>query len=224
MPRFFDQLIASCLRASASAVATWALLGPQVVEAAAAPAHLAGDLIGRYCMDCHDDSITKGGLSLEGIAAKSPATNPELWEKILRKIDHHQMPPIGEERPSSAEYRQVVTFLKAELDRAATAAPDPGRTDTFRRLNRTEYQNAIRDLLAVDIDVTNLLPTDESSHGFDNITVGDLSPTLLERYLSAARKIARLTVGTPARAPGGETFNLRSEEHTSELQSLTDGG
>jgi mono/diheme cytochrome c family protein len=228
MPRFFDQLIASCLRASASAVATWALLGPQAVEAAAAPAHLAGDLIGRYCMDCHDDSITKGGLSLEGIAAKSPATNPELWEKILRKIDHQQMPPIGEERPSSAEYRQVVTFLKAELDRAATAAPDPGRTDTFRRLNRTEYQNAIRDLLALEIDATTLLPNDEPARGFDNVTVGNLSTTLLDRYVSAAQKIARLAIGAPRKTPGGDTFrvppDLTQEGHIAGLPLGTRGG
>ena len=228
MPRFFDQLIASCLRALATAVVTWTLLGPQLVEAAVAPAHLAEDLVGRYCMDCHDDSITKGGLSLEGIAAKTPATNPELWEKILRKIDHQQMPPIGEERPSSAEYRQVVTFLKAELDRAATAAPDPGRTDTFRRLNRTEYQNAIRDLLALEIDATTLLPNDEPARGFDNVTVGNLSTTLLDRYVSAAQKIARLAIGAPRKTPGGDTFrvppDLTQEGHIEGLPLGTRGG
>ena len=83
----------------------------------------------------------------------------------------------------------------------AAAHPNPGRTDTFRRLNRTEYQNAIRDLLALDVDVETLLPNDDSSHGFDNVSVGGLSPTLLERYLSAAQKISRLAVGTPVRSP-----------------------
>ncbi|NBQ57928.1 MAG: DUF1592 domain-containing protein, partial [Opitutaceae bacterium] len=224
----FDQLIASCLRAVAPAAATWALLAPQAGKAASAPAHLAEDLVGRYCMDCHDDSITKGGLSLEGIAAKSPATDPALWEKILRKIDHQQMPPIGEERPSSAEYRQVVTFLKAELDRASTAAPDPGRTDTFRRLNRTEYQNAIRDLLALEIDATTLLPNDEPARGFDNVTVGNLSTTLLDRYVSAAQKIARLALGAPRKTPGGDTFrvppDLTQEGHIEGLPLGTRGG
>ena len=224
----FDQLIASCLRALAPAAATWALLAPQAGKAASAPAHLAEDLVGRYCMDCHDDSITKGGLSLEGIAAKSPATDPALWEKILRKIDHQQMPPIGEERPSSAEYRQVVTFLKAELDRASTAAPDPGRTDTFRRLNRTEYQNAIRDLLALEIDATTLLPNDEPARGFDNVTVGNLSTTLLDRYVSAAQKIARLALGAPRKTPGGDTFrvppDLTQEGHIEGLPLGTRGG
>src|SRR5204863_7794358 len=94
------------------------------------------------------------------------------------------------------------------LDRAAAAKPNPGRTDTFRRLNRTEYHNAIRDLLDLDVDVSALLPKDESSHGFDNVTVGELSPTLLERYLSAAQKISHLAIGSPMKSPGGETFLL----------------
>ena len=228
MPRFFDQLIASCLRALAPAVAISGLLGPQVAQADVASVHPAEVLIGRYCMDCHDDTINKGGLSLEGIAAKTPASDPLLWEKVLRKIDHQQMPPIGEERPSSAEYQQVVTFLKTELDRAASAAPEPGRTDTFRRLNRTEYQNAIRDLLALQIDATALLPNDEPARGFDNVTVGNLSPTLLDRYVSAAQKIARLAVGASRKTPGGDTFrvppDLTQEGHIEGLPLGTRGG
>ena len=228
MPRFIEPLIVSCLRILAPAVAPLGLLGPQVGQVIAAPAHPAEDLIGRYCMDCHDDSVMKGGLSLEGIGAKSPVADPTLWEKILSKIDHQQMPPIGEERPSTAEYRQVVKFLKTELDRAATVAPDPGRTDTFRRLNRTEYQNAIRDLLALEIDATALLPNDEPARGFDNVTVGNLSPTLLDRYVSAAQKIARLAMGAPGKTPGGETFrvppDLTQEGHIEGLPLGTRGG
>ncbi|MEI6051967.1 MAG: DUF1587 domain-containing protein, partial [Opitutaceae bacterium] len=228
MPRFFDQLIASCLRALAPAVAISGLLGPQVAQADVASVHPAEVLIGRYCMDCHDDTINKGGLSLEGISAKTPASDPLLWEKVLRKIDHQQMPPIGEERPSSAEYQQVVTFLKTELDRAASAAPEPGRTDTFRRLNRTEYQNAIRDLLALQIDATALLPNDEPARGFDNVTVGNLSPTLLDRYVSAAQKIARLAVGASRKSPIGDTFRvppyLTQEVHIEGLPLGTRGG
>ena len=113
----------------------------------------------------------------------------------MRKLDHRQMPPLAEERPDAANYARVVAELQRSLDLAAAAAPNPGRTDTFRRLNRTEYQNAIRDLLALEIDATALLPNDEPSHGFDNVTVGNLSPTLLDRYVSAAQKIARLAVG-----------------------------
>src|SRR6202023_3872394 len=105
-------------------------------------------------------------------------------------------------------YSVLVSKLERALDSAAEAKPNPGRTDTFRRLNRTEYHNAIRDLLAVEVDTAPLLPGYESSHGFDNVTVGNLSPVLLERYLSAARKISRLAIGSPSRSPGGDTVTL----------------
>ena len=114
-------------------------------------------------------------------------------------------------------YDALIAHLESSLDRVAAENPDPGRTDTFRRLNRTEYQNAIRDLLALEIDVETLLPSDDSSHGFDNISVGGLSPMLLERYLSAAQKISRLAVGTPVRSAGAETVvlppDLTQEDH-----------
>ncbi len=121
------------------------------------------------------------------------------------------MPPPGRPRPDEAAYDALIAHLETSLDRAAAANPDPGRTDTFRRLNRTEYQNAIRDLLDVEIDVETLLPSDDSSHGFDNISVGGLSPMLLERYLSAAQKISRLAVGTPVRSAGAETVILPAD-------------
>ena len=121
-----------------------------------------------------------------------------------------------------------MSALAGSLDRAAAEHPDPGRTDTFRRLNRTEYQNAIRDLLALDVDASALLPADESSHGFDNVTVGDLSPTLLDRYITAAQKISRLAVGSPGRSPGGDTIRIRAdltqEEHVEGLPLGTRGG
>ena len=138
------------------------------------------------------------------------------------------MPPAGESRPDEAAYRRVLADLESALDRAAARNPNPGRTDTFRRLNRTEYQNAIRDLLALPIDAAALLPNDESSHGFDNVTVGNLSPTLLDRYVSAAQKISRLAVGTPSRVPRGDTIRLRpdltQEEHVEGLPAGTRGG
>ncbi len=113
-------------------------------------------------------------------------------------------------------------------DQAAAEHPNPGRTDTLRRLNRAEYQNAIRDLLALDVDAAALLPADESSRGFDNVTVGDLSPTLLERYITAAQKISRLAVGSPGRSLGGDTFRIRpdltQEEHVEGLPVGTRGG
>jgi hypothetical protein len=209
-------------------VALLGLFGPRTTMAAGAAAHPVEVLIGRYCRDCHDDSVMKGNFSLEGIDAKTPAADPVLWEKVLRKLDHRQMPPIGEERPDAADYARVVATLQAELDRAAAAAPNPGRTDTFRRLNRTEYQNAIRDLLALEVDATALLPNDEPAHGFDNVTVGNLSPTLLDRYVSAAQKIARLALGAPRKTPGGDTFrvppDLTQEGHIEGLPLGTRGG
>jgi hypothetical protein len=138
------------------------------------------------------------------------------------------MPPVGEERPDEATYTEVVTYLETSLDRAAEAKPNPGRTATIRRLTRTEYQNAIRDLLGLAIDVSSLLPADESSYGFDNVTVGDLSPTLLDRYVSAAEKISRLAVGRPGRAPGGDTIRIppdvTQEDHIEGLPVGTRGG
>src|SRR5204863_7278790 len=131
------------------------------------------------------------------------------------------MPPPGLPRPDEAAYDSLISTLEKSLDQAAAAHPNPGRTDTFRRLNRTEYRNAIRDLLALDVDVAPLLPGDDASHGFDNVTVGNLSPTLLERYVSAARKVSRLAMGSPVKSPGGETVqlppDLTQEEHFEQL-------
>ena len=151
-----------------------------------------------------------------------------VWEKVVRKLVARQMPPPRRTRPEDREYDAVLSSIAGALDIAAAAHPNPGRTDTLRRLNRTEYQNAIRDLLALDVDATALLPGDESSHGFDNVTVGDLSPTLLERYISAAQKISRLAVGSPGRSPGGDTIRIRAdltqEEHIEGLPLGTRGG
>jgi len=158
--------------------------------------------ISKNCLGCHNRATSNGNLSLDATTA---AEHPERWEKVLRRLRGRTMPPVGIPRPAEDAYLAAIQSIEATLD---SQKPNPGRTDTFRRLNRTEYQNSIRDLLALEVDVTNLLPADESSRGFDNITVGDLSPTLLERYLSAARKISRLAVGIPSRSPNGETFNL----------------
>ncbi len=182
----------------------------------------------QYCVTCHDADSKKGGLDLASILRDDTAQHPDVWEQVVRKMRARQMPPVGKERPSDKIYDDVVTKLSSSLDRAAAKLPNPGRTDTFRRLNRTEYQNAIRDLLALDIDATTLLPKDDASHGFDNVTVGELSPTLLNRYISAAGKISRLAIGAPYRQPGGDTFrlppDLTQEEHVAGLPPGTRGG
>ncbi len=185
-------------------------------------------VVNKYCVNCHDREEKKGGLDLESLRPDDTANHSDTWEKVVRKLRARVMPPIGKPRPEESAYDAVVSKLGDALDRASTAHPNPGRTETFRRLNRTEYQNAIRDLLALDIDATTLLPKDEGSHGFDNITVGDLSPTLLDRYISAAQKISRLAVGAPRRSQGGDTIRIRpdvtQEEHVDGLPIGTRGG
>jgi mono/diheme cytochrome c family protein len=177
--------------------------------------------LNQYCVSCHSDKGHAGGLSLAN-------SNPRAWEKVVRRLRARSMPPAGLPRPDEKAYDAAIASFETTLDRAAAARPNPGRTDTFHRLNRTEYRNAIRDLLAVDVDVSSLLPGDDSSHGFDNVTVGELSPALLERYLAAAQKISRLAVGSAVHAPGGETIllppDLTQEEHFDELPFGTRGG
>lgn len=158
-----------------------------------------------------------GQLILSTLDVENVGANAETWETVVRKLRARTMPPAGRPRPDEPVYIALISHLETSLDSVAAANPNPGRTDTFRRLNRTEYQNAIRDLLDVDIDVASMLPSDDSSHGFDNISVGGLSPMLLERYLSAAQKISRLAVGTPVRSVGAETVvlppDLTQEDH-----------
>jgi hypothetical protein len=185
-------------------------------------------LVGKFCLDCHDAEVSKGKLNLDALLPEDFAAHSDTWEKVVRRLRARQMPPAGKARPDESEYVAVLTSLETTLDRAAVANPRPGRTETVRRLNRTEYQNAVRDLLAVEIDATMLLPPDEASHGFDNVTVGTLSPTLLDRYITAAQKIARLAVGGASRAPGGETYRIRpditQEERVEGLPFGTRGG
>ena len=190
------------------------------------------EVIGRfadmYFAPCHNRDDKTAGLALEALSTEDVSRNPKAWETVVRKLVARQMPPDGEVRPTGRKYDAIVTLLEGSLDRAAAENPEPGRAVAFRRLNRTEYQNVIRDLLALDVDARAMLPADESSHGFDNITVGDLSPTLLDRYITAAQKISRLAVGSPGRSPGGETIRIRpdltQEEHVEGLPIGTRGG
>src|SRR5437764_2019078 len=126
-------------------------------------------LIDRYCIGCHSDRTKAGSLTLQSLNPEDPASAPEVWEKVVRKLRVRYMPPTGLPRPDGHTYDAVIAQIEAKLDRAAAAKPNPGRTDTFRRLNRTEYRNAVRDLLAIDVDVASMLPKDDASHGFDKI-------------------------------------------------------
>jgi len=199
---------------------------PPAAPSTAVSPHRA--LVSRYCASCHNDRLKRGGLSLDAVATHEVGQDPDVWEKVLRKVRARQMPPIGLPRPDEASYDATIAYLETALDRAAAARPNPGRTATLRRLTRTEYQNAIRDLLALEVDVSSLLPADESSYGFDNVTVGDLSPTLLDRYVSAAEKISHVAIGRASRSPDGDTIriqpDLTQEEHLEGLPIGTRGG
>ncbi|HWB03971.1 MAG TPA: DUF1592 domain-containing protein [Verrucomicrobiales bacterium] len=176
-------------------------------------AHAAppADVIRNYCADCHDAETKKGDLDLISLLNSDTGAHADAWEKAVRQLEARQMPPIGKKRPDEKGYQDAIAALTTELDTLASAHPRPGRTDTLRRLTRTEYQNAIRDLLALDIDAKALLPPDESSHGFDNVTVGDLPPALLQRYITAAQKISRMAVGSIPRTPESETIRIRPD-------------
>ncbi|MDF1851732.1 MAG: DUF1592 domain-containing protein [Verrucomicrobiales bacterium] len=183
-------------------------------------------IVATHCLECHDADSEKGGIDLDSILDEDIASSAGTWENVVRQMQARQMPPIGKDRPSAEEYDATVASLISTLD--AISPRDPGRTDTLRRLTRHEYRNAIRDLLGLEIEIENLLPADEVSHGFDNITVGDLSPALLEKYIGAAQKISRLAVGISPSAPDGRTVrlapDLTQEDHVEGLPLGTRGG
>ncbi len=185
-------------------------------------------LVDQYCTSCHNENLRTANLALDLVGAKPVEENTSIWEQVVRKLRSRQMPPLGSRRPDDRTYEAALSALESLLDSAAAANPNPGRTDTFRRLTRTEYQHAIRDLLAVDLNLSSVLPRDESSSGFDNITVGDLSPTLLEAYVSAADKISRVAIGRPVQSLAVETIkkkpDLTQEWHVDGLPVGTRGG
>ncbi len=185
-------------------------------------------VIDRYCVTCHSDRLQTGGLSLQGVDLADVAAHAEVWEKVVRKLRAGAMPPRPRPRPDAETHDRLLATIETALDEAARANPDPGRTETFRRLNRTEYQNAIRDLLALEIDVTALLPRDDAAFGFDNVNTGGLSPTLMERYLAAARTVSELAVGSRAPAPDSRVVivpaDRTQEDHVDGLPFGTRGG
>ncbi len=168
-------------------------------------------LLDRYCVTCHNDALRTAGLALDNLDLDRVGDHADVWEKVVGKLRAGMMPPAGRPRPDGEALGRLVAYLEAELDRAAAAHPDPGRSAALRRLNATEYRNAVRDLLDLDVDVATLLPADDSSAGFDNVSLGGLDPGRFERYLAAARRIARLAVGAPVRSPVADTFIVPSD-------------
>ncbi|HEY2842527.1 MAG TPA: DUF1592 domain-containing protein, partial [Bryobacteraceae bacterium] len=185
-------------------------------------------MLDTYCITCHNQRLKTGGLTLDTLALDKIADNAEIGEKILKKLHGGMMPPQGMPRPSGAAIDQFTGWLETSLDRAAAAHPEPGRS-TLHRLNRTEYGNAIHDVLDLDIDVASLLPADDEANGFDNIAdVLRVSPSLLEQYLSASGKLASLAVGDPSITPVSLVYqappDLSQEDHIEGLPLGTRGG
>lgn len=169
-------------------------------------------LLERYCVGCHNEQLETGGLALDRHDVMQVAAEPAVWETVVRKLRAGAMPPVPRPRPDGVTYERFIQYLETELDRNALAEINPGRTEAFHRLNRTEYHNAVRDLLDLEIDVSALLPADGASYGFDNIAgVLGVSPTLLERYLAAARRISRIAVGRSAVSATTETFRVTND-------------
>ena len=181
-------------------------------QAADADATEARALLDRYCITCHNARLRTADLALDEADLANVAVDAGVWEEVLRKLHGRVMPPVGRPRPGEAEYEQLAAWLEAELDGAWDAAPNPGRTETFHRLNRAEYGNVVRDLLALDIEVDDFLPADDASYGFDNIAgVLRMSQSLMERYLAAARTISRMAVGSPPPAVDSTVYRIEED-------------
>jgi mono/diheme cytochrome c family protein len=216
--------------AATPSAARAASVPPRGVATVAPSAALVGQqkaLVDQYCVTCHNNRLKTANFSMEGVDLGTVADHPELWEKVVRKLRAGVMPPPDVRRPPLDEYEGLRDFLEAELDRSAAGRRNPGAV-VLHRLNRTEYANAIRDLLDLEVDVTALLPPDDSAHGFDNIAGSlTISPTLLESYTTAATRVARMAVGywkTPTEATYLVSSDASQNMHIDGLPFGTRGG
>ena len=201
------------------------------LRGADAPPTVTRAVLDKYCITCHNQKLRTAGLTLDNLDVSKPGANAEIWEKVIVKLQAGLMPPAGMPRPDQATYHAVVTALEADLDRAWTANPNPGRIAAVHRLNRSEYNNAIRDLFHLDLDVKPLLPGDDTADGsFDNFAdTLSVSTAHLERYMSVARQVTRLAVGLPPVKPGLERFEiplhvLQDERQSEDLPLGSRGG
>ena len=213
----------ACLQVSA----TGQQLSPPA--SGAAPVSSQRALLDTYCVTCHNQQLKTAGLTLDAVSLDRVPDSAEVWEKVLRKVRTGAMPPAGRPRPNDASSTAFADWLEATLDRSAMEHPNPGRA-TVHRLSRVEYGNAVRDLLGLDVDVRALLPPDDAAYGFDNnADVLSVSPALLERYLIAARKVARLATGDMTIRPVVESYRvspllLQSDRTSEDLPFGTRGG
>jgi hypothetical protein len=230
MPRKVIYAIAT----AALALGAVGALGFQPKAPAATP---AGELVSKYCVSCHNQKLKTANLTLDTVDATNVANSAEAWEKVIVKLRSRAMPPPNMPRPDNATYDSVAGWLESEIDRAAAAHVNPGRSATLHRLNRAEYANAIRDLLAIEVDAQALLPSDEQAYGFENNAEAlSIPPALLDRYVSAAASISRWAIGDPNIPPAfvrhgaiknnaNDLTYLRQTERLSEDFSLgTKGG
>ncbi len=236
-PAWFGPAAAGCLlllAAAATAGQAGSPPAPGGSVAVAAPSSSASveAMLNRYCITCHSDGGYAAGrvpVSLQPLDPANVGAHAAAWEQVALKLRSRMMPPVGRPRPDEAAYDAVATWLEGELDRAAAADPNPGRT-VAHRLNRVEYGNAVRDLLGLEVDPEALLPPDDDDEGFDNIAdVLSVSPTLMERYLYAARQVSQLAVGDAGLRPRFDTYRVPDREiqddHTSDdLPFGTRGG
>jgi mono/diheme cytochrome c family protein len=204
------------------------ILAAQSVKTDAAQAAAERALIDKYCVTCHSERLKTGGLVLEKMDLTKVPERADLWEKVAMKLRGGMMPPPGLPRPEAKDLDGLATFVESEIDHAYSAKANPGRVG-LHRLNRAEYANAVRDLLALEVDPSDLLPADDSNYGFDNIADAlTVSPVLLERYLTAAWKISGLAVGDMKTTPATYTFRVRpdasQDKHVEGLPVGTRGG
>ena len=208
-----NSILSKIVLAAMAGAALAASPGVSPAPQTAAPLGSAADtsaVLKQYCVSCHNDQLQTAGLSLAKLDPAKVHENPAAWEKVVRKLRTGTMPPAGSARPAPAAYEVTASWLESELDR--TAQPNPGRP-ALRRLNRAEYGNAIRDLLDLHVDVETLLLPDDAAFGFDNIgDLLDVSPTLLERYLTAADRVSALAVGDATTPAGSQTYHATGDQ------------
>src|SRR5215469_16417475 len=193
------------LRSLMAVVAAVALLSAQTTQTSS-----PRETFDKYCITCHNQKLRTSGLALDTLDLSKPGENAEILERVIVRLRARSMPPAGMPRPDATTYRAVATELENEIDRAWAAKPNPGRIGAVHRLNRAEYNNALRDLFALDIDVKPLLPGDDTADGsFDNFADSlSISTAHLERYMSVARQVTRLATGLPPAKPTVETFEI----------------
>ena len=207
----FLVFLTGCWLAASSGSARAAGRAPQsTANPPAATSSPVGTVVAKYCFGCHNQRLRTAGLMLDTADAEHVGADAEVWERVVRRLRAGTMPPVGRPRPDQPTVDAVLSWLETELDESAAAHPNPGRFARVRRLNRFEYQSAVSDLLGLDVDLSDLLPMDNTSdEGFDNnVSQLSVSPVLVERYLTAARRISRVAVGIAPEGPSVERYDV----------------